>query len=41
MRTDDAALFAVWTKAWRDLVEFEIVPVRTSVKAAHVIAPQV
>jgi hypothetical protein len=40
MRTDDASLFAVWTNAWRDLVEFEIVPVRTSAEAAQVIAPQ-
>jgi uncharacterized protein DUF3303 len=38
MRTDDASLFTVWTNAWNDLVEFEIVPVRTSAEAAHVIA---
>src|SRR2546429_555716 len=25
MRTVDASLFAVWTDAWQDLVEFEIV----------------
>ena len=40
MRTEDASLFAVWTNAWQDLVEFEIVPVRTSAEAAQVIAPQ-
>ncbi len=40
MRTDDASLFAAWTNAWKDLVEFEIVPVRTSAEAAQVIAPQ-
>ena len=40
MRTEDAALFAVWTNAWKDLVEFEIVPVRTSAEAAQIIAPQ-
>ena len=40
MRTEDASLFAVWTDAWGDLVEFEIVPVRTSAEAAQVIAPR-
>jgi hypothetical protein len=40
MRTDDASLFTVWTHAWKDLVEFEIVPVRTSVEAAQIIAQQ-
>jgi hypothetical protein len=40
MRTDDASLFAVWTNAWKDLVEFEIVPVRTSAEAARVMAPE-
>ena len=40
MRTDDVSLFAVWTGAWRDLADFEIVPVRTSAEAAQVIAPQ-
>ena len=37
MRTEDASLFAVWTDAWVDLVEFEIVPVRTSAEAAQII----
>ena len=40
MQTDDASLFAAWTKAWEDLVDFEIVPVRTSVEAAQIMAPQ-
>lgn len=40
MRTDDASLFTVWTNAWRDLAEFEIVPVRTSAEAAQIIASQ-
>ncbi len=40
MRTEDASLFAVWTDAWKDLVGFEIVPVRTSAEAAQVIAPR-
>jgi len=40
MRTDDASLFDRWTGAWKDLVEFEIVPVRTSVEASRVLAPR-
>ena len=40
MRTDDASLFAVWTDAWKDLVGFQIVPVRTSAEATEVIAPR-
>ena len=40
MRTDDASLFAVWTNAWKDLAEFEIVPVRTSAEARQIVAPQ-
>ena len=38
MRTEDAALFDVWSKAWSDLGSFEIVPVRTSAEAAAHIA---
>ncbi len=30
MRTDDFALFQQWTDQWKDLMEFEIVAVRTS-----------
>jgi len=37
---DDASLFAAWTNPWKDLVEFEIVPVRTSAEAVQVIAPR-
>jgi hypothetical protein len=40
MRTEDVSLFAAWTNAWQGLIEFEIVPVRTSAEAAQVIAPQ-
>ena len=40
MRTEDASLIAVWTNAWNDLVEFEIVPVQTSAEAAQFIAPR-
>jgi hypothetical protein len=35
MRTDDASVFTVWTSAWKDLTEFEIIPVRTSAEAAE------
>lgn len=38
MRTDDRRLFEPWVNAWSDLVEFEIIPVRTSAEAAEVIA---
>ncbi len=30
MRTDDFSLFQLWTEKWKDLMEFEIVAVRTS-----------
>jgi len=39
METDDPRLFEPWTRAWADLIEFEIVPVRTSVEAANLLAP--
>jgi hypothetical protein len=35
MRTDDAALFQTWTNNWADLVDFEIIPVPTSVEVAR------
>jgi hypothetical protein len=34
METDDPALFDVWTERWRDLVEFEVLPVVRSAEAA-------
>jgi hypothetical protein len=30
MRTEDESLFERWTSNWKDLMDFEIVPVRTS-----------
>ena len=30
MRTDDFSLFQRWIDNWKDLMDFEIVPVRTS-----------
>ena len=38
MRTDDRALLEGWCAAGRELVDFEIVPVRTSAEAAAVMA---
>ena len=38
METDDFSLFEPWTRAWADLVEFEIIRVRTSSEAAQLIA---
>jgi Protein of unknown function (DUF3303) len=40
MQTEDASLFATWVSRWQDLVEFEIVPVRTSAEAAAALAPR-
>lgn len=34
MECDDVRLFEEWVARWNDLVEFEIVPVRTSKEAA-------
>jgi len=38
MKTEDRALLEAWCEAGRELVEFEIVPVRTSAEAAAVMA---
>ena len=35
MRTDDFARFDSWIANWRDLINFEIVPVRTSAEAVQ------
>ncbi len=40
METDDVSLFQQWVEKWRDLVDFEIIPVRTSAEASQVIGPQ-
>jgi hypothetical protein len=39
MECDDPRLLDEWAARWRDLVEFEIVPVVTSREAAENIAP--
>ena len=40
MEAEDERLLREWTKNWDDLVDFEIVPVRTSAEAAQAIAPR-
>lgn len=40
MEANSEALFKEWTANWVDLIDFEIVPVRTSAEAAAVIAPE-
>jgi hypothetical protein len=35
MQTDDANLFPCWTDNWKDLMDFEIVPVRTSTEVVR------
>lgn len=40
METEDETLFAQWASKWNDLVDFEIVPVRTSAEAFQAIAPR-
>jgi hypothetical protein len=36
MEAEDEAALQEWTRHWRDLVDFEIVPVRTSAEAAEI-----
>lgn len=38
MEADDESLLQQWMENWRDLVDFEVVPVRTSAEAATVMA---
>ena len=40
MRTENASLFDQWIDRWKDLVDFEVVPVRTSADAMQNIAPR-
>ena len=37
MKTEDFALFDKWIANWRNLVDFEIVPVRTSAEASEIV----
>ena len=36
MKTDNRDLFEIWISRWKDLVDFEIVPVQTSAEAMEV-----
>ncbi len=36
MKSQDFALFDKWIDNWRDLIEFEIIPVRSSTEAVEV-----
>lgn len=38
MQTEDESLFRWWTDNWKDLMDFEIVPVRTSTDTAKAVA---
>ncbi len=40
MEARSEAILKEWTDNWNDLVQFEIVPVRTSEQAARAITPQ-
>ena len=40
MECDDPALLEQWMSNWRDLTDFEVIPVNTSAEAAAAIAPQ-
>jgi uncharacterized protein DUF3303 len=40
MQTEDFALFDQWIGNWRDLMDFEVVPVRTSSEAIKLMSPQ-
>ena len=37
METDDASLFPRWTENWDDLMDFKIIPVRTSAETAAMV----
>jgi hypothetical protein len=40
MRTKDESLFGVWTDNWKDLMDFKIVPVRTSAEVREMMERQ-
>jgi hypothetical protein len=40
MRTDNESLFRTWTDNWKDLMEFEVIPVRTSAEVRQVMEKQ-
>ena len=40
MEADDERLLREWTANWDDVIDFEVIPVRTSAEAAAAIAPE-
>jgi len=40
MKTDNLDLLKQWLSRWSDLVDFEVIPVRTSAEAMESIAPR-
>jgi hypothetical protein len=40
MDADDEGLLLKWTANWSDLIDFELIPIRTSQEAAAAIAPE-
>jgi hypothetical protein len=40
MECDDPALLEQWMAHWRDVTDFECIPVVTSAEAARTMAPQ-
>jgi len=40
MKTEDKRLLNQWIDQWRDLVDFEVVPVQTSAEAMLAIKPR-
>jgi len=40
MRTEDESLFQTWIDNWKDLADFEVVPVRTSAEVREMMGGQ-
>ena len=40
MECEDRALLTQWTARWKDLIDFEVVPVVTSAEAAATVVPR-
>ena len=40
MECEDPALLAQWTQRWKDLIEFEVIPVMTSADAVASVTPR-
>jgi hypothetical protein len=41
MQTENIDLFEQWTRHWDDLMEFEVVPVRTSAEVRAIMEPPI